>query len=244
MAKRKQLRRGGAFHLSKAANWGSPRPVVDLGRGVLGEIDFDAASSGAWNAVIGARHFYDGSKGRNLIAGDTVPKGVRTVFCNSPGDDSGELVRSFWFRLVDLWVHREIDSLFWVGFSLEQFVSLQKLANGAPSPLPSPLSDCAATLIAKRRWRYLRLERQEDGVVAVEGDKPTHGSYATLLPSHDPAERRQQLQVFRAMGQRLGQLIIRPHNDSDVGEVPVVGAGLVEASVARVLSARRGKRAA
>jgi hypothetical protein len=238
--KRKGLRRGGAFHLSKSANWGSPRPIVDLGRGVLGEIDFDAASSGAWNMVIGARHFYDGSKGRNLIAGDAPPKGTRTAFCNSPGDDTGELVRSFWMRLVDLWIHREIDSLFWVGFSLEQMVSLQKLSDGSRSPYPSPLSSCAATLIGRRRWRYLRMV---DGV-AVEGDKPTHGSYATLLPSHDPAERRQQLGVMRAMGQRIGELIIRPHNDSDVSEPPAIGPGLVEASVARVLSERRGKRAA
>lgn len=240
MAKR-TLRRGGAFHLSKSANWGTPRPVIDHARGVLGDIDFDAASSGAWNAVIGARHFYDGTKGRNLIAGDVVPKGVRTVFCNSPGDDTGELVRSFWFRLVDLWVHREIDSLYWVGFSLEQFVSLQKLADGSRSPLPSPLSSCCATLVGRRRWRYLRLVNG----IAEEGDKPTHGSYATLLPSHDAAERRQQLDVFRAMGHRLGELIVRPHNDNDVGEAPVVGAvGLVEASVARVLSDRRRKRAA
>jgi hypothetical protein len=239
-AKQKRVRRGRAFHLSESADWGTPRPVVDLARGVLGQVDFDAASSGAWNAVIGAAHFYDGSKGRNLIAGDPVPAGVRTVICNPPGDITGELVRSFWMCLVDRWLHREIDSLFWIGFSFEQFVSLQKLADGSPSPYPSPLSSCAATLVGRKRWRYLRMV---DGV-AVEGDKPTHGSYATLLPSHEARERRQQLQVMRAMGERLGELIIRPHNDNDVGEVPVVGPGLVEASVARIVSERRGKRAA
>lgn len=235
--KRKPARRGSAFHLSKSANWGTPRPIIDLGRSVLGEIDFDAASDATWNAIIGAREFYDGSAGRNLIAGDPLPKGVRRVFTNSPGDASGEIVRMFWFRLVELWVQRVIDSLWWVGFSLEQFLSLQKLPDGSPSPWPSPLSCCAATLIGRRRWRYLQVV---DGVV-VPGGKPTHGSYVTLLPSHDAAERRDQLAIMRAAGHRLGELIIRPHNDGEVDEAPVRGPLelAAEAAAARVAMDRR-----
>ena len=243
-------RKGAALHSSASADWGTPREGVDLARAVLGRIDFDAASDEVWNRIIGAATFYDGSKGRNTlsdpwpgskIAGDRLLRGAERerdrlpgscerTFLNPPGDLSGELVRAFWLALVERWCNAESDTGFYVGFTLEQLVSLQKSAGGAPSQWPSPLSPCVVTMVMRRRWRYL--SEQRDGTIE-EGDKPTHGSFVTLLPSHDARERAIQVGVMRAMAPRYGDLIV--HGDPESMPLPApVPNGLARGVADRV----------
>jgi hypothetical protein len=139
-------------------------------------------------------------------------------------------VKAFWSRLVYEWAHGVVDSAVWVGFSLEQLVSLQsELINPCTLPQLVPsrrLSfrqrpEAAAQAMFKRaraldeagfiqrasamRDKAERLATAPNGP-PVPADQPTHGNYLTLLPSPEPELGRAQLEMWAARGRELGEV--------------------------------------
>ncbi len=145
-----------AQHLAKTCEWGTPRFIVDSAHVVMGGIDLDPASSAYHNQTVEAKAYFtkedDGLKQR----------WHGRVFLNPPGDRSGQLVKEFWAKLMWEYLHQRVTEAIWVGFSLEQLVSLQKL-EGVQHPLKFP------TCIPRSRLKF--------------GGKgsPTHGNYVTYL---------------------------------------------------------------
>lgn len=92
-----------------------------------------------------------------------------------------------------------MDSAFWVGFSLEQLVYLQR------HPLVSPFDPRIALVFPDHRLHFIngrQLGFFPD--TGKRGSRPNHGNYLALLPSddHDVAQR-QRLLLLEACG-RLG----------------------------------------
>lgn len=174
------------FHLSKSAKWGTPKPVIEFARAVLGEIDLDPASSAEFNQRVGAkRYFTEEDDGLSQLW-------IGRVFLNPPGDPTGKLIQLFWEKLVDSYVTMRVESAFWVGFSLEQLVSLQKY------PV-HPLSPRVWLVIPSRRLAYYDPEAGDDA------DQPTHGSYLALLPSRVQVQRERQFVQW--VGQNFGAAV-------------------------------------
>lgn len=175
-----------SFHLSKSARWGTPQPVIEFARATLGEIDLDPASDARFNERVKAKRFFTEED-------DGLSKlWTGRVFLNPPGDPTGKLIQLFWEKLVDSYVTMRVESAFWVGFSLEQLVSLQKY------PV-HPLSQRVWLVIPSRRISYWSPEMDE------EADQPSHGSYFALLPSRVQVQRERQFVQW--VGQTFGAAV-------------------------------------
>jgi hypothetical protein len=206
-----------AQHSSATPEHGTPHEIVELARTVLGGIDCDPCSSGYWNEhVVHAPWFWDAA--RPWKDGDPGGAVGLRWFINPP---SGA-VKEFWRFAVDRW--EEGSSVFFVGFSLEQLVYLQR--DGALSPSfvrtipparlkflrrPGDVVDDLVARAARTRSRgrraalQLRLDRfvadhpERDGA-AVPGVAPTHGNYLLLLPSPFDGGRRRFERACAARG--------------------------------------------
>jgi hypothetical protein len=182
------------MHSIGTDDWGTPGELVTAIRTTMGAIDLDVCSHWYWNEhVVRATEHYGTqaptAHGEEFVDGLARPWRGR-ILCNPPGDKRGELVKAFWRKAQ--WhpnAHRG-DALCWVGYSLEQLQSLQRIA----SPLAWP------TCVIKGRVRYLR---KVDGGPPVPGGSPTHGSFVTLL-SFDHRMRERFRQTFKAFGHVSG----------------------------------------
>ena len=161
-----------AQHSSTTPEHGTPPHIVEGARNLMGGIDLDPASSAFWNKRVRAKKFYT-----EKDDGLAQPWKGR-VFLNPPGDRSGKLVQAFWLRLVEHYFADQIEQAIWVGFSVEQFVTLQgiKDTEGATGWIPSPLT--FPTLIPSRRLHY----QVKTGRTSKRSTNPPHASYITWLP--------------------------------------------------------------
>ena len=214
------LRRFGARVLAPAA----------MGRA----IDLDYASSAYWNQwwdeADRPHVFLDGSKGRDvLVEADrrsAVPR-LGSGFFNPPGIGGGEMVQQCWTLFEK--DHREgkLGSGGWIGFSVEQFGSLQN--HGERNPLTCGEDDLITTIVPSRRAHYVvhpeqliaitqrkmkkrergdKQRRKEQELIArirnrtddapMDGGAPSHLSYITCLWHRDRAVRRTQMEAARA----------------------------------------------
>lgn len=188
----------------------TPREVVELaramGQGVIGTDPFSSAYAN--HHTVRAQVFYDrehsGLDLRNRWSGFCLvnpPGGITEIdkVTKKRKIIAPSLVKPAWNRTVDEWRHGRIDGALWVGFSLEQLVLLQ----GEPThPLMLP------TVVPCERWDFLY--RPEGGGPPKPGTSPTHGAYATVLPSRrDPALARLQLRRFLDDASKFGA-IVRP----------------------------------
>lgn len=148
-------------HSAATPDWGTPELLVEPARAVLGAIDLDPASSEEHNRRIRARRIFtaenDGLK----------YKWRGRVFLNPPGSEDGSLVKAFWRHLVGEWDEHRTQQAIWVGFSLEQLLSLQK--TDAPL-MPFDFPMC----FLRTRVKFVD---QAGG-----RDRPSHGNYVVYLP--------------------------------------------------------------
>lgn len=238
-----------AQHSAASPEWGTPLLVQELAALVLAPssinvsqkhpIDLDVQSSAywqtQWSEATRPASYFDGSSPthdafnapawtshRNLFSAAT--KQGMAVFCNPAGGQGGERVQRSFEILHGMHADGCVSSAFWVGFSLEQFASLQAAGGG------DPLDPAMATIIPSRRVRYRThpdralaetikrldicpsgkkwsmLAKRRDAIVshiqghgdkAIDGDAPTHASYFTIMWSALAKVRAKQQSALR-----------------------------------------------
>ena len=228
-----------AMHSAASPEWGTPMLLRRFGARVLAPaalgraIDLDYASSAYWNQwwdeADRPHTFLDGSKGRDvLVEADrraAAPRGG-SGFMNAPGIGGGDMVQQCWGLFEK--DHREgkLGSGYWVGFSVEQFGSLQNI--GDRNPLTCAEDDLITTIVPSRRAHYVvrpedliaitqrkmkkrergsKQRRKEQELIArirnrtdeapMDGGAPSHLSYVTLLWHRDRFVRGVQMDAAR-----------------------------------------------
>ncbi len=201
-------------HSAATCEHGTPAEGVDLARYSLGGLDLDPFSSAYWNHYsVKAGAFFD--KRTNGLAQDWTGK----LIVNPPGEDSvvnpatkkreviaPSLVRPAWEKLVQHWRAGQVDGALWWGYSLEQLQMLQVspfMYQGAPW---SPLK-CLTVILAARPKHLVRSAANGP---PTPGTSPTHGGYATLLPSvRFRSLAEEQVARFVERAGKLG-VVVRP----------------------------------
>jgi hypothetical protein len=228
-----------AMHSAASPEWGTPmllrRFVATVMRpAAMGKaIDLDYASSAYWNQwwdeADRPHAFLNGSKGRDvLVEADRRRAAPRlgSGFFNPPGIGGGEMVQQCWTLFEKDHREEQLGSGGWIGFSVEQFGSLQN--HGERNPLTCGDDDLITTIVPSRRAHYVvhpeqlialtqrkmkkrargdKQRRKEQALIErirnrtddapMDGGAPSHLSYISFLWSHDRAERRTQMQLAR-----------------------------------------------
>jgi hypothetical protein len=225
-----------ALHSSASPAWGTP-PILQrfaartLAPAALGRaIDLDYASAAYWQTwwddADRPHAFLDGSTGRDVLVEDdrraAAPR-LGSGFMNPPGIDGGEMVKRCWEIFEREHRQERLGSGVYVGFSVEQFGSLQNV--GERNPLSGDLITTIvpsrrthyvvhpAALVAitkkkqKRRSRKSKEWQREQRLLArlrsraddrpVDAGAPSHLSFVTLLWHRDRAVRRSQMLLAR-----------------------------------------------
>ena len=231
-----------AMHSAASPEWGTPmllrrfsaRVLAAAAMGMGRAIDLDYASSSYWNQWWDdsdrPHAFLDGSKGRDvLVEADrrcAAPR-LGSGFFNPPGIGGGEMVQQCWTLFEKDHREEKLGSGGWIGFSVEQFGSLQN--HGERNPLTCGEDDLITTIVPSRRAHYVvhpeqliaitqkkqkrrdrkskqwkaeqrliqRLRERTDDR-PVDAGAPSHLSYVTILWHHDRAVRRTQMEAARA----------------------------------------------
>lgn len=243
-----------AMHSSSSPDWGTPMLLRAFSACVLSPaafgpaIDLDYASSAYWqdwwpNPAERPTAFLDGTKGRDvLVEADrfAAVSAARSRFrradselqigsghLNAPGLDGGDMVQQCWTLFEQDHRTGKLGSGNWVGFSVEQFGSLQNVAER--NPLTTGPDDLITTIVPSRRAHYVvhpkaliaitkkkqarrdkrskeyareqrllqRLRKREDDR-PVDAGAPSHLSYVTILWHRERDVRRAQMERARA----------------------------------------------
>ena len=229
-----------AMHSAASPEWGTPPILRRFGAAVVSPaamgraIDLDYASSAYWQQwwddADRPHAFLDGSKGRDvLVEVDRRAAAPRlgSGFMNAPGIGGGEMVQQCWELFEKDHREEKLGSGCWIGFSVEQFGSLQNL--GERNPLTTDEEDLITTIVPSRRAHYVvrpeqliaitqrkmkKRERRSKQRLAErrliakirnrtderpwDGGAPSHLSYVTFLWHRDRAVRRSQMAAARA----------------------------------------------
>jgi len=230
---------GLAMHSAASPEWGTPPLLRHFGARVCApaatgkSIDLDYASSAYWNQWWDDEDrphaFLDGSRGRDvLVEADRRLASPRlgSGFMNAPGIGGGEMVQSCWELFERDHREEKLGSGFWVGYSVEQFGSLQNV--GERNPLTCGEDDLLTTIVPSRRAHYvvhpnqlieitkkkqkrrdrkskqwlaeqrlIRRLRDRTSEVPVDAGAPSHLSYVTILWHRLVDVRRAQMAVTR-----------------------------------------------
>jgi hypothetical protein len=230
-----------AMHSAASPDWGTPMLLRRFAQVVLrpaalsaGSIDLDYATSAYWQSWWpGGDHpdaFLDGRRGRDvLVEADRRAAAPRlgSGFLNAPGLGGGDMVQDCWTLFERDHREEKLGSGCWIGFSVEQFGSLQNVAER--NPLTCGADDLVTTIVPSRRAHYVvhpevliaitkkkqkrrekkskqwtseqklvqRLRARADDA-PVDAGAPSHLSYITLLWHRDRAVRRTQMEAARA----------------------------------------------
>jgi hypothetical protein len=230
-----------AMHSAASPEWGTPTLLRRFGARVLAPaatlrsaIDLDYASSSYWNQwwdeADRPHAFLDGGKGRDvLVEADrraAAPE-LGSGFLNAPGLGGGDMVQQCWGLFERDHREEKLGSGYWVGFSVEQFGSLQNVAER--NPLTCDEDDLITTIVPSRRAHYVvhpeqliaitrrkmkkrergdKQRRKEQELIAkirnrtndapMDGGAPSHLSYVTMLWHHDREVRCAQMEAARA----------------------------------------------
>ena len=236
----KPLGSPGALHSAASPEWGTPMLLRRFSACVLSPaamgpaIDLDYASSAYWqqwwpNPAERPSAFLDGSKGRDvLVEADRRRAAPRlgSGHLNAPGIGGGEMVQQCWGLFEEDHRLEKLGSGYWVGFSVEQFGSLQNV--GERNPLTTDADDLITTIVPSRRAHYvlhpeqhiallrkkqrrrdkkskqwqaeqrlLDRRRNRSDDAPVDGGAPSHLSYVSILWHRDRAVRRKQMEAAR-----------------------------------------------
>lgn len=228
-----------AMHSAASPDWGTPMILRRFAQVVLrpaamsaGSIDLDYATSAYWQSWWpDGDHptaFLNGDPGRDVLVEvdrrSAFPR-LGAGFLNAPGLNGGDMVQKCWALFEEDHRTEKLGSGCWVGFSVEQFGSLQNVADRNPLTV----DDLITTIVPSRRAHYVvhpevliaitkkkqkkrdrkskewereqrllaRLRARTDDA-PVDAGAPSHLSYITLLWHRDRAVRRSQMEAARA----------------------------------------------
>ena len=228
-----------AMHSAASPEWGTPMLLRRFGARVLAPaalgraIDLDYATSAYWqqwwDESDRPHAFLDGSKDRDvLVEADRRAAAPRlgSGFMNAPGIGGGDMVQLCWKLFEEDHREQKLGSGFWIGYSVEQFGSLQNV--GKRNPLTPGLDDLITTIVPSRRAHYVlhpkdllavtrkkqkkREKRSKQWLVEqrliaklrnrsddapVDAGAPSHLSYISILWHRDRAVRRVQMEAAR-----------------------------------------------
>jgi hypothetical protein len=230
----------GAMHSAASPEWGTPMLLRSFSTRVMEPaamgraIDLDYASSAYWQAwwpdpKDRPHAFLDGSPGRDVLVEEDRRRAAPRLgsgHLNAPGLAGGEMVQKCWglFEQDHRWM--KLGSGFWVGYSVEQFGSLQNV--GDRNPLTCGVDDLITTIVPSRRAHYVlhpkdliavtkkkqarrdrkskqwaaeqrliaRLQQRSDDR-PVDAGAPSHLSYVSILWHRDRAVRGKQMAIAR-----------------------------------------------
>jgi hypothetical protein len=227
-----------AMHSAASPEWGTPPLLRRFAARVLAPaamgraIDLDYATSSYWqqwwDEADRPHAFLDGSKGRDVLVEadrrNAAPR-LGSGFMNAPGIGGGDMVQACWKIFEEDHRTAKLGSGFWVGYSVEQFGSLQNV--GERNPLTA--DDFITTIVPSRRAHYvlhpkalIAVTKKKQGKRApkskqwiaekkliaklrarsddapVDAGAPSHLSYLTILWHRDRAVRVQQMDTARA----------------------------------------------
>jgi hypothetical protein len=196
-------------------------------------IDLDYATSPYWQQwwddADRPHTFLDGSKGKDvLVKADRKLVGGRlgSGHFNPPGIGGGKMVKKCWELFEEDHRAEILGSGFYVGFSVEQFGSLQNV--GQRNPLTCGLDDLITTIVPSRRVHYtlhpeqliaITLKKQKrrpkkskqwlieqrlierlrgrKNDAPIDGGAPSHLSFMSILWHRSRAVRRTQMEAAR-----------------------------------------------
>lgn len=224
MASKKNIR-----HTSDSPKWGTSPEAIEVIHHVLGYVSVDPFSEPEFNQHMRADRILTGEKGLDGFADrwldlEEAPRAdwlltgmsrktaegvgftlLPTAVVNPPGDDQGINAKRAWYLLNAYhalgWFP---GGAIWVGFTLNQFQTLQ-LKNdvtgfkreGFRSPLHADFKRC----IPDHRLAYT-----PHSTSIVEDDAPSHPSFLVLLPSTIPMVADRQVALFREHAGKLGEV--------------------------------------
>lgn len=240
MKKRTTKVSANAQHSAGSPDWGSPMVIRRFSARVLApaamgrSIDLDYATSAYWQKwwddADRPHGFLDGSKGKDvLVKADrklAANGKLGSGHLNPPGFGGGEMVQQCWALFEEDHRTEFLGSGFYVGFSVEQFASLQ---NAAPrNPLTCAADDLITTIVPSRRAHYtlhpnqlititLRKQKKREkkskqwlaeqrlldrlrdrkNDAPVDGGAPTHLSFVSILWHRSRAVRNTQMAAAR-----------------------------------------------
>lgn len=156
-----------ALHSTASLDWGTPMLLRSFSACVLSPaafgpaIDLDYASSAYWqqwwpNPAERPTAYLDGGRGRDvLVEADRRAAAPRlgSGHLNAPGLGGGDMVQKCWTLFEQDHRQEKLGSGFWVGFSVEQFGSLQNV--GERNPLTCDVADLVTTIVPSRRAHYV-----------------------------------------------------------------------------------------
>lgn len=228
-----------AMHSAASPEWGTPMLLRRFSAHVLAPaamgraIDLDYASSAYWNQwwdeADRPHVFLDGSKGRDvLVEADrraACPR-LGSGHLNAPGIGGGEMVQRCWELFEKDHREEKLGAGCWIGFSVEQFGSLQNV--GERNPLTCDEADLITSIVPSRRAHYVvhplqliaitqrkmkkrdrgdKQRKKEQELISriksrtddrpMDGGAPSHLSYVTFLWHRDRAVRRVQMENAR-----------------------------------------------
>jgi hypothetical protein len=169
--------------------WYTPSPIVEAARQVMGRIDLDPASNDEANRTVQAATFHtaDDDGLRRCWFGN--------VFLNPPGG----LVARFWIRLALAYDARAINQAVWIGYSLEQFQTLQGVgASWTPLDFPICVPKKRIAFVENEAKRAARVAKLRAAGKTPNGkSRPSHANYIAYMGAEVDAFER----VFSQFGQ-------------------------------------------
>ena len=165
-------------HTCDSPEWYSPSFIVEAARATMGGIDLDPASCEEANRIVQASAYY--TKEEDGLVQDWFGR----VLLNPPGGKVGE----FWQTLCFKFAAGEISQAVYVGYSLEQFQTLQATIFDHPLDYPICIPAKRIQFVENEAKRQERREKLiKKGKLSPDAPSPkdsaSHGNFICYLGS-------------------------------------------------------------
>lgn len=214
----------------------TPEAYVEAGRYVLGAIDLDPASCAAANRIVKATRYFTASMRGELR------RWAGRCWLNPPGEQTGQLVRTFWLRANGHALLGPAGSaVLWAGYNLEQLRSLQvtgELDDGRQCPSPARWPRVVIGPGAPHASSGGRIYWLDGDADLAPLKAPMHGNWFALL-SLDAAMVARFRERFGAMGDYYPPAAAARDLEAEVIQCLQSNPGISGAAAARHLGARK-----
>lgn len=180
------------MHSCSTSELFTPLEYVDATREVMGEISLDPACSRRAATWVEPESHFDGkTRATNGLTVDWFGR----VLANPPSRAliDGELTakgmgpKLFWRKLIEEWQAERIEEAIWIGYSLEQLLSLQR---SGTEVYPFDFPVC----IPRSRMKFVN-------ATTLEPEKqPTHGNYIPYIG--------EDVDLFVEVFSRFGKIVL------------------------------------